>query len=513
MRTAAVLVVALIAAGACSAESNEAGSPRAAKQAAPPRERLELAVSRVVTGDPPRRDIVVLDTAGATLRELTRNAAPVFHGRGAWSPDGRRFAFGGSDAKPAFAESNSDIFVVDATGANQRRLTNSGAAFAPVWSPVGDTIVFAEYAGAGLSAMAALWAIDSEGGRKRRLVEGERGRLDIPSSFTPDGSQLAFTRLTRTERGPDGRVQDTSEVMLLDMESLAVRKVIDRAADAAYSPDGRRIAFVSDRDENGELSYGDAVFDANELYVLDVESGDVRRLTQTRDLNERSPSWSPDGELIAYQRGEVTGNAEGTIVLTTRSDGTCIRRVAHDPGLGVWYSGPVWRPGMPSNTAHLMCRADVRPSLAPLSGNLSLAEARRFRPFRLYWLGRRFQEQVLSSIGRSQMSAPGGRGPVVSLHYGAIQIQLWAACVRVPAHVDLIPDKRTRVRGVQAVFFEDGNRMEIVTGRTTIVVFAAARRMLRISRALEPLNVARAPKRGASLPPPVKGAVAGNLAC
>lgn len=499
------LVVLILVASACSGDAVERE-----RATVPTRERLELAVSRSVVGNPPRRDLVLVSATGKTIRELSPNAGGFFGGA-TWSPDGERVAFT-SSVRSTFVREESDIFVVDANGENRRRLTRTGRAFAPVWSPDGRTIVFAERVGEGFPPSVGLWAMDADGANLRSLVEAEPGRVDVPSSFTLDGAELAFTRAHWKEPASGGWLQNTSEIVLFDVDSRNTRKVLDRAADPAISPDGRLLAFVTDRDKNGDLAYGDIVFHANELYVRDLETGDEQRLTRSRNLNERSPSWSSDGELIAYQRGEVTGNAEAASVLTMRADGTCARRIGHDPGKRVWYRVPAFRPGVPRDDTHLRCVGDAHPSLTPLAGNLTLAEARRFRHHRLYWLGRRFEELQLSSIDRHTGTAPGGTGPVVSLHYGTIQLQLYPACVRVPAHVDLTPDKKTRVRGVEAVFFEDGNRMEIVTGKTNIVVFAPARRMSRIARALEPL-VARPPKRGAPFPPPEKGAVAGNLAC
>ncbi|MBA2385312.1 MAG: PD40 domain-containing protein, partial [Actinobacteria bacterium] len=266
---------------------------------------------------------------------------------------------------------------------------------------------------------ARLWAIGADGGERRRLLESERGRIDIPSSFSPDGSELAFTRCSWAESGPGGRAANTCGVHLLDVQRLDVRLLAERAADAAFSPDGAEVAYVSDRDENGELSYGDRVSYANELYVMAADGSDPRRLTRTRDLNERAPSWSPNGRLIAYQRGEVTGNAEASSVLTIRPDGSCARLLAFDPGLAVWYRSPSWRPGTVRRDSELECRpAPAQSASVPLAGNLSVEQARRFRTFGLYWVGRRFDRFVLSSISSSPVSGPGGRGPVVDLQYG-----------------------------------------------------------------------------------------------
>jgi Tol biopolymer transport system component len=498
-----------IAAGAAGAAGNEAPHVVADPVAAPPRSGSQLALTRAVTGNPPRRDVIVVDAEGE--RELSAVAGVAgFGSRPSWSPDGSQLAFVRVTGDAPDGE-QTDVFVALADGTRPQRVTVSGRAFAPVWSPDGRTIVFAEREpGARFPPTIALWSIALGGDTPRRLTEAEPRRVDVPSSFSPDGTRLAFTRGTFTGLGPGGRVENANAVYLLDVRTLELRKLTDRAADPGFSPDGERLAFVSDRDENGELSYGDAAFYANELYVMAADGGDARRLTRTRDLNERSPSWSADGRLIAYHRGRVTGNAEGTSVLVVRPDGSCVRPVAFDPGLGVWYRDPVWRPG---TTAELPCRPAraPRPLLVPPAGNLSLAAARRYRPLTLYWVGRRFQNLVLSSIYQTPSSGPRGRGPVVSINYGGFALQHWPACVRVPQDVDLPNDGVISVRGVKGVFFERGNRLEVVTGRTTIVMFGPRRQLVRVARALRPLNGRLAP--GGRLPPPAPGALSSQRRC
>jgi Tol biopolymer transport system component len=479
----------------------------------------ELAIARVATGNPPRRSIVLLSADGSGARELagTTRFPPNFFDRGTWSPDGTRFAYGGV-LRTGFGNEPTDIIVVGAAGSGLQRLTASGRACCAVWAPDGRTIAFAELGGSpGPTQTAAIWLMDSDGRNKRRLLEPGPGRVDVPFSFSPDASQLAFTRGFWAELGERGRLANTRSIHFLDLRTtLAERKVLDRAADPAFSPDGTRLAYVTDRDENGELSYGDRVFYANELYVLDLQKGHATRLTRTRNVNEASPDWSPDGAVIAYQQGRVTGNAEAMMVATVRADGSCTRRIAFDPGLAIWYAKPVWRPRPFGGNAHLGCGPErPLPRTGPLGGKLSVAQARRFRPFRIYWIGRRFAQFVLSSINRRQSSGPRGRGPVVDLIYGGVDIQLWPACVRVPSDVAATAGRRAtvRVRGVQGVFFEGGFRLEIVTGKTTIVMFGDRRRLLRAARALRPVGVAKAPGPAEKLPPPARGALRGSLRC
>ena len=481
---------------------------------APPRSAYELAVSRVVTGNPPRREIVLVDLEGTRARPVP--TAPVaLSSRVSWSPDGTQLVFAGVSGRDQRRE-QTDIFVIRADGSGTRRLTETGRAFAPIWSPDGRTIVFAQAPpSSSFPAGATLWAVAADGGEPRELTEPAEQRIDLPGSFAPDGSRLAFTRMTWSPPGEQGRVANTSAIYVLDVRSLDLNKVAERAADPAFDPTGEKLAFVSDRDENGELSYGDVVFYANELYVSDADGGGARRLTRTHDLNEGAPAWSPDGRLIAYQRGSVTGNAEGSIVLVARADGSCVRRVAFDPGLAVWYRAPAWRPGKVSG--QLPCRPSRPPRPLPVAsaGNLSLAAARRFRPLGLYWVGDRFGEFILSSISQTTSTGPRGRGPVVDVSYGGFDLQHWPACVRVPSDIYGGNEGTIGIRGLRGVFFERGTRLELVTGKTTLVIFGRGRaQTVRVARALRPLNPAVAGRsRRGRLPVPVPGALAGRLRC
>jgi TolB protein len=243
--------------------------------------------------------------------------------RAAWSPDGRRIAF--------------------------------TASYHPVWSPDGTRIYFAfqpedhpkkvEFSDGSDADPAWIRSMRPDGSDRREVTSPVEGRFELPGSFSPDGRTLAFTRGAYRELGPRGRVRDVHEVWTMRPDGSEARKLAERAQDPAFSPDGRRIAFASDRDENGELAYGDVAFHAYELYVTNTDGSSPRRLTRTRGLNELQPAWMPGGKRIAYQRGTQFQNAQITTVLQANADGSCAREVFADAGIDVWYGAPAWRPG------------------------------------------------------------------------------------------------------------------------------------------------------------------------
>jgi hypothetical protein len=96
-----------------------------------------------------------------------------------------------------------------------------------------------------------------------------------------------------------------------------------------------------------------------------------------------------------------------------------------------------------------------------------------------------------------------------------IEIQVWPACRRHLALYDSSygPDlDRVTVRGVPAAVLDGGTRLELQTGRSTIVIFADSRqRLTRIAKDLRALDVGTA--SDVPLPAPAPGAVEGQLAC
>ena len=93
--------------------------------------------------------------------------------------------------------------------------------------------------------------------------------------------------------------------------------------DPDFSPDGSRIAFASAR--TGSL----------DVYVMDADGSDTRRLTTTRG-NQSQPTWSPDGSRIAYQSDQ-----DGDHIYVMGSDGKSARRVTNDLAPEI---EPAWSP-------------------------------------------------------------------------------------------------------------------------------------------------------------------------
>lgn len=103
---------------------------------------------------------------------------------------------------------------------------------------------------------------------------------------------------------------------------------------AVWSPDGARLAFVSDRDGN------------EEVYVLELADRSVRQLTRTATtragtpVSNRAPAWSPDGTMLAFTSSRDGGEAE---VYLMAADGSGPRRLTRTEAYVVDHE-PDWSP-------------------------------------------------------------------------------------------------------------------------------------------------------------------------
>ena len=125
---------------------------------------------------------------------------------------------------------------------------------------------------------------------------------------------LAWVEAAPTPAGPSGRLKI---IRLADrgggapVRITAARDGVDHEEDQpVFSPDGKRLAFLSDAEQDGQP----------QLYVADVGSGAVRRLTQASGHLER-PLWSPDGKRLSVLYLEGAADALGPLGPAARETG------------------------------------------------------------------------------------------------------------------------------------------------------------------------------------------------
>lgn len=160
-----------------------------------------------------------------------------------------------------------------------------------------------------------IYSVDTETRKSRRLTD--HSALDYNATISPDGKTIAFV----SER--DGNL----ELYAVGADGSGLKRLTDDFAmddHPAWSPDGKRLAFVSTR--RPAETPGQAW---NAVHVMNADGSGVRCLTP-RKVADYSPAWSPDGDLIAVASG--SGRTGGTDLYVMKPDGTDRRLVVKDGG-------------------------------------------------------------------------------------------------------------------------------------------------------------------------------------
>ena len=147
--------------------------------------------------------------------------------RAVWSPDGKRIAFNGlGDGAQA------DVFVIDADGTNQRRLTDSPAHdYWPAWSPDGRRIAFVSHRDGGPD----IYVMNADGSEVRRLTSAHGGSWG--PSWSPDSTRIVFL---------SGRDENT-EIYVMNADGADQRNLSRSPGlsedDPVFSPDGSQVLY------------------------------------------------------------------------------------------------------------------------------------------------------------------------------------------------------------------------------------------------------------------------------
>ncbi len=253
-----------------------------------------------------RKEVYVSDILGRHPRQITRHKALCVSPR--FTPDGNFLAYS------SYHRGNQDLYITDlrqntATNALSRR---KGLNLAPAFANDGRTMVVTLSQG----GTPDLYTIDRQGNIIEQLTS--RSGINVSPAFSPDGQSLAF-------------VSDRSgkpNVYVMNMSSRQVQRLTfknSENSEPAWSPKGDEIAFTG-------LQGG-----SYQLFVMDRNGGNVRQLTTSGGFE--SPTWSPDGRLIA-----VTRKGGGSKVYVVNKNGKDVRQLWNMRGN---QSYPQWSKRLP----------------------------------------------------------------------------------------------------------------------------------------------------------------------
>jgi Tol biopolymer transport system component len=237
------------------------------------------------------------------LLNLKRVASPAI------SPDGGLVAYTVRETNWDENAYETEIWVGDGTRVRQLT-TGRKSSVQPAWSPDGQWIAFVS----DRDGKRQLYRIAVAGGEAERLTSFEE---DVSAfAWSPDGARIAFTC-----EGPPPRwefdlcvVPATRDLGYGSGGTGGVLRVTTGTAvdsDPAWSPDGTRIAFTTDREGQGR----------NSVALVGADGSGYEPLVVGED-----PAWSPEGTRIVFVGGTATPG-----LYLVNADGSGLVRITDDP--------------------------------------------------------------------------------------------------------------------------------------------------------------------------------------
>ncbi|MDA1279040.1 MAG: S9 family peptidase [Chloroflexi bacterium] len=270
------------------------------------------------------------------------------------SPSGLLVAFTVHQFDRKTHEATTDLFVARTDGSGEPvQYSDSGDVSRPAWSPAGDRLAYLDHDDSGVRQ---IFVVPAEGppesAMDREPSEEEKSRpeairkqlthqvADVDAfAWSPEGEKIAFRGLVPGPDELDAIASDSAEpkirvarriryrqdgvgwrgdsfyhLFVLDLSSGAVSQITEGEGDdgpPVWSPEGQHIAFITDRNDERELT------SHTELYVCGVDGSSSRQWSDDLFMVE-SIAWSPDSHRIAVTGGRDRSEVGG-YGLTTQS--------------------------------------------------------------------------------------------------------------------------------------------------------------------------------------------------
>jgi len=210
--------------------------------------------------------LAISDAYGDDEKTIAESHEPLMSP--AWSPDGRRLAYGGYEG------GRSAVYLRELdSGKLTRLVSEKGINGAPAWSPDGKTLALTLSFGHNPD----IWFIDLASGA-RRHVTSDPG-IETEVSWSPDGNSIAYT----SDRGGTARVYTLAVNGGTPHQLPAYGK---QTSNPSFSPDGKSLAVVVDEGRDSRLG------------LIHLNSGAFEFLSS--GPRDEKPSFAPNGAMLVY---------------------------------------------------------------------------------------------------------------------------------------------------------------------------------------------------------------------
>jgi tricorn protease len=225
-------------------------------------------------------DIWTANENGQNVQRLTVNRARDVYGR--FSPDGKWIAFSSE------RNGNLDIFVIPSEGGAAKQLTfHSSDDTVLGWRPDSGAVLFSSNRGEDFTPQ--LYLVSTNGGLPTKAGTD----MGVQAAYSPDGRRLAYNPKSQVYWRKYYRGATQSDIVVMDVASKRFTQVTDFAGHDSWPMWGQdsAIYFVSDRDGNGLTN----------IWRIPDNGGKADRVTSFKSGDVRWPSVSADGRVIVFE--------------------------------------------------------------------------------------------------------------------------------------------------------------------------------------------------------------------
>jgi Tol biopolymer transport system component len=253
-------------------------------------------------------EIFTADETGGDVRQITDVGPNAVAFQGTWSPDGSTIAY----VRLPLGEGEPSIHIVGADGTGDHRLLRDPlfGEFEPEFSPDGGTILF-DRCRPGRTC--TLYTVRPDGTHLRQLIPFSVDGATIEAEYSSDGSRIAF-----------GQFYDRAgqaAVYVASADGSGRDRITPWALEAylpSWAPDDSSIVYASHCCDGRPGS----------LWIANPDGSDRRRLTDAGDRSDGTSTFSPTGDLIAFER--YSPDFSRGAIWVVAPDGTGLRRLIPD---------------------------------------------------------------------------------------------------------------------------------------------------------------------------------------
>ncbi len=177
----------------------------------------------------------------------------------------------------------------------------------PQWSPDGNKILFISrrnLSGSDTDPLgsANLWILDADGSNLKPLTKLKNSEKIDHAAWSPDGGKITF--LSQQSLSDNDPIHSNENLWIIDADGSNLKALtkwnVANIASAAWSPDGKNLALFTNMNLNGSDSFGKNY----NLWLLNVENGNLSSLTKLKNASINLIQWLPDNQWIAYYSNE-----------------------------------------------------------------------------------------------------------------------------------------------------------------------------------------------------------------